>query len=92
MILTYVFLVSFFALQKVDFPFSVVLYHLILKLVLAGVIRQLFKCFSGKSRIHIDWRKSLQKLAPTGIAAGIDVGFSNWGLSLVTISLFVFND
>lgn len=45
---------------------------------MAGVLRQLYTCFTGKSRIHIDWRKSFRKLAPTGIAAGIDVGFSNW--------------
>lgn len=65
----------------------VVLYHLVLKLVMAGAVRSTYRCFTGKSRVHIDWRKSFKKLAPTGVAAGIDIGFSNWGLELVTISL-----
>lgn len=30
----------------------------------------------------------LRSVAPTGLASGIDVGFSNWGLELVTISLY----
>lgn len=75
--------------QEFHFPFAVVLYHLVLKLVMAGVARNLYRCFTGKSRVQIDWRKSFKKLAPTGIAAGIDIGFSNWGLELVTISLYV---
>lgn len=57
---------------------------------MSTTIRFMYKCFTGKSRIHLDWRKSLEKLAPTGVAAGIDIGFSNWGLELVTISLYVY--
>ncbi|CAH2035694.1 unnamed protein product, partial [Iphiclides podalirius] len=30
----------------------------------------------------------LRSVGPTGFASGIDVGFSNWGLELVTISLY----
>lgn len=56
---------------------------------MAGAVRTTYRVFTGKSRVHIDWRKSFKKLAPTGVAAGIDIGFSNWGLELVTISLFV---
>lgn len=77
-------------LQVFHFPFTVVLYHLVLKLVMAFAVRHFYRCFTGKARVEIDWRKSLKKLAPTGIAAGIDIGFSNWGLELVTISLCVF--
>lgn len=80
-----------FIQQEFHFPFTVVLYHLLLKLVMAGAVRYLYRCYTGKSRVHIDWRKSFRKLAPTGIAAGIDIGFSNWGLELVTISLCVSN-
>ncbi|XP_031618621.1 solute carrier family 35 member C2 [Contarinia nasturtii] len=75
-------------LKGFHFPFTVVLYHLLLKLVMAGLIRYLYKSITGKSRVHIDWKKSFKKLAPTGVAAGIDIGFSNWGLELVTISLY----
>lgn len=51
--------------QEFHFPFTVVLYHLLLKLVMAGSVRYLYRCYTGKSRIHIDWRKSFRKLAPT---------------------------
>lgn len=57
---------------------------------MAFAVRHFYRCFTGKSRVQIDWKKSFKKLAPTGIAAGIDIGFSNWGLELVTISLCVF--
>lgn len=77
----------FLPFQEFHFPLSVVLYHLILKLVMAAVIRIMYTCLTGRSRVHIDWRKSLEKLAPTGVAAGMDIGFSNWGLELVTVSL-----
>lgn len=73
--------------QSFHFPFAVVLYHLILKLVIAAILRFTYICFTGKTRVHVDWKKSFKKLAPTGVAAGIDIGFSNWGLELVTISL-----
>lgn len=44
---------------------------------------------TGKSRIHINWRTSLKKISSFGLASGIDIGFSNWGLELVTVSLSV---
>lgn len=87
-LLTILHLLTLHSTQDFHFPFTVVLYHLILKLVMAGALRCLYRCFTGKSRVHVDWAKSFRKLAPTGIAAGIDIGFSNWGLELVTISLY----
>jgi hypothetical protein len=30
----------------------------------------------------------VKKVLPTGFASGIDIGFSNWGLELVNISLY----
>lgn len=79
----------FDVLQGFQFPFAVVLYHSLLKLSIAAVLRLSYKCVTGIPRVHVDWRKSMRKLAPPGIAAGIDIGFSNWGLELVTISLYV---
>lgn len=37
---------------------------------------------------RIDWKIAVRKLAPTGIFSGIDIGFSNWALELVPISLY----
>lgn len=58
------------------------------KLLIACFIRAIYKCVVGKSRIQLDFRTSVRKMGPTGLASGIDIGFSNWGLELVPISLY----
>uniref|UniRef100_U5EVP5 Putative solute carrier family 35 member c2 n=1 Tax=Corethrella appendiculata TaxID=1370023 RepID=U5EVP5_9DIPT len=75
-------------LQNFHYPLSVVSYHLFIKLVLSATIRIIYRCITKKSRILLDWRTSFRKISPTGLASGIDIGFSNWGLALVTISLY----
>lgn len=74
-------------LQELKFPLSVVLYHLCIKLVMSAVVRAILRCATKKKRILLDWRTSVRKILPTGLASGIDIGFSNWGLELVQISL-----
>ncbi|XP_067643533.1 solute carrier family 35 member C2 [Eurosta solidaginis] len=75
-------------IKKLKFPISIVTYHLITKLLLSATARSLYKLCVGKTRVKIDLRTSWQKLAPAGVASGIDIGFSNWGLELVSISLY----
>nr|XP_029729557.1 solute carrier family 35 member C2-like [Aedes albopictus] len=75
-------------LQELKFPLSVVLYHLCVKLVMSAVVRAILRCATKKKRILLDWRTSVRKILPTGLASGIDIGFSNWGLELVQISLY----
>lgn len=70
------------------FPLSIVTYHLVIKLIMSCCVRAIYKCMVGKSRIQLDWRTSVRKMGPTGLASGIDIGFSNWGLELVSISLY----
>ncbi|XP_063698708.1 solute carrier family 35 member C2 [Culicoides brevitarsis] len=74
--------------KRFKFPLFVTSYHLITKFILAAIVRLLYKCITGKSRVMLDWRTSVQKMAPTGLCAGIDIGFSSWGLELVTVSLY----
>ncbi|XP_073838810.1 solute carrier family 35 member C2 isoform X2 [Musca autumnalis] len=75
-------------IKKLKFPLSIVTYHLVIKLLIACSIRAIYKCVVGKSRIQLDFRTSVRKMGPTGLASGIDIGFSNWGLELVPISLY----
>ncbi|XP_061398433.1 solute carrier family 35 member C2 [Musca vetustissima] len=75
-------------IKELKFPLSIVTYHLLLKLIIASTIRAIYKCVVGKSRIQLDFRTSVRKMGPTGLASGIDIGFSNWGLELVPISLY----
>lgn len=37
--------------------------------------------------VKVPWDVNVSKFAPIGISSGIDVGFSNWGLELVNVSL-----
>ncbi|XP_055702663.1 solute carrier family 35 member C2 isoform X2 [Phlebotomus papatasi] len=74
-------------LQSFKFPLSVVLYHLLIKLLLSGLIRCVYRLVTGRSRVVLSCR-NLFKIVPTGIASGLDIGFSNWGLELVNISLY----
>lgn len=75
-------------IRDLPIPLTIVTYHLVLKFMLAASIRSMYKMQMGKSRVQLDWRVAVRKMAPTGIASGIDIGFSNWGLLLVPISLY----
>ncbi|XP_064544601.1 solute carrier family 35 member C2 [Drosophila montana] len=74
--------------RELPFPLTIVTYHLILKFMLAALVRSIYKMRVGKTRVQLDWRVAVRKMAPTGVASGIDIGFSNWGLALVPISLY----
>ncbi|XP_020800066.1 solute carrier family 35 member C2 [Drosophila serrata] len=74
--------------RQMPFPLAIVTYHLVLKFLLAALARRIYKLRVGRSRVQLDWRVALRKMAPTGVASAIDIGFSNWGLALVPISLY----
>lgn len=74
--------------RELPFPLTIVTYHLIVKFLLAALVRNIYKMRVGKTRVQLDWRVAVRRMAPTGVASGIDIGFSNWGLALVPISLY----
>lgn len=74
-------------LQHFKLPLFVVLYHLVVKLVLSAIVRSVLRCATKRPRILLDFRTSVRRILPTGLASGIDISFSNWGLELVQISL-----
>ncbi|KAL1517358.1 hypothetical protein ABEB36_001129 [Hypothenemus hampei] len=71
-------------LQRFPFPLFTILVHMIVKFLLAALIRL---CMNRK-RSNIGWKEYVIAIAPTGVFSGIDIGFSNWGLELITISLY----
>lgn len=75
-------------LQKFHFPLSVVICHLVVKFSASALYRSMWQCIRHKRRVTVDWNNYLYKLAPIGIASGLDVGFSNWGIELITVSLY----
>lgn len=75
-------------LQQYRIPMATVSCHLVIKFLLSILFRRIFQCLTGKKRIVLSWSTNFAKLAPVGFAAGLDVGFSNWGLELITVSLY----
>ncbi|XP_050301249.1 solute carrier family 35 member C2 [Anthonomus grandis grandis] len=75
-------------LQRFPFPLLTVLVHMIVKFILAALVRLCFVKNPHKQRTVIGWKEYVLAVAPTGLFSGIDIGFSNWGLELITVSLY----
>ncbi|KAL4717423.1 hypothetical protein ACJJTC_000572 [Scirpophaga incertulas] len=71
-----------------NYPLTVVMYHLIVKWILSVIVRLILYFITGSPQLMLPFMTCLRSVGPTGLASGIDVGFSNWGLGLVTISLY----
>ncbi|CAH1395154.1 unnamed protein product [Nezara viridula] len=75
-------------LKDFHFPLLVVMVHLLTKFFAAALCRSIWKCCTGKKRIRLDWPNTVRKIVPTGLSSGLDVAFSNWGIELITVSLY----
>ncbi|XP_044269319.1 solute carrier family 35 member C2 [Tribolium madens] len=74
--------------QTFHFPLVTVLVHMIVKFLLAVIIRAVLERKQGKQRVMLEWREYLVAVAPMGVFSGLDIGFSNWGLELIKVSLY----
>lgn len=75
-------------IHRFQIPLSFTLSHLIVKFMLACLVRSLLECKNKKERVILPWRVSLLRLAPTGISTSIDIGLSNWSFEFITVSLY----
>ncbi|XP_017779040.1 PREDICTED: solute carrier family 35 member C2 [Nicrophorus vespilloides] len=75
-------------LQQFKFPLSTVLVHMIVKFILAALVRSIWALKFGSQRLTVGWKDYIISVAPTGLFSSIDIGFSNWGLELITVSLY----
>ncbi|VVC45032.1 Sugar phosphate transporter domain [Cinara cedri] len=75
-------------LQIFHFPLLVVSCHLILKYTFSIIFRFLHHKTTRIPSVKVPCDVNVSKFAPIGISSGIDVGFSNWGLELVNVSLY----
>ncbi|KAF4521408.1 hypothetical protein B566_EDAN016976, partial [Ephemera danica] len=74
--------------QDFNYPLTVVLCHMIIKFLMAWTCRAIYECKTGKERPVLAWYNYATRLFPTGATGGLDIGLSNWGLELITISLY----
>ncbi|KAI5702025.1 hypothetical protein M8J76_002143 [Diaphorina citri] len=70
------------------YPLSIVVCHLVFKFLVALICRKVYELYTHQKRVLLCWHNQLHKIAPTGIASGLDVGFSQWGLQLIAVSLY----
>ena len=42
-----------------------------------------------KERVVLAWPEYIARIAPIGVAAGLDICLSNWALEYITVSLLV---
>lgn len=55
---------------------------------MASIVRCWYRLVTGTSRVTVSWTASWKKLAATGVASALDIGFSNWSFEFITISLY----
>lgn len=60
---------------------------MIVKFLLAVAIRALLEKKQGKQRVLLNWKEYVMAVGPVGVFSGFDIGFSNWGLELIQVSL-----
>nr|XP_045616260.1 solute carrier family 35 member C2-like isoform X3 [Procambarus clarkii] len=70
------------------FPLTVVIVHLFMKFVLAGIFRATYTLATGIPRVLLPWDVYWRRLLPPGAAAGIDIGLSQWSLEFITVALY----
>ncbi|KAK9302099.1 hypothetical protein QLX08_005819 [Tetragonisca angustula] len=69
------------------FPLIVVICHLLVKFLLSALIRCVRTCWK-KQQFKLPFQSIIRMVMPVGIASGLDVGLSNWAISLITMSLY----
>ncbi|XP_045116843.1 solute carrier family 35 member C2-like isoform X3 [Portunus trituberculatus] len=70
------------------FPLTVVIVHLFMKFVLAGLCRATYTLVTGIPRVMLNWDVYWRKVLPPGAAAGLDIGLSQWSLEFITVALY----
>jgi solute carrier family 35, member C2 len=81
------FILIFYFSKGYKFPISVVIYHLIVKLLISAFLRYLYRLLTGKGRVQIPVITVVRKIMPTSFFAAVDIGFSQWGLEFVHVAL-----
>ena len=70
------------------FPLVAVMCHLVIKFFLSALIRCVRTCYKRQQQVKLPWQSIIWMIMPIGIASGLDVGLSNWALSISTMSLY----
>ena len=76
------------------YPLSITVIHLVVKYLIAALIRSIWNIVAAKKqenykkRITLEWSTYLRKIIPMAIASALDIGLSNWSLQYITVTLY----
>ncbi|XP_063961454.1 solute carrier family 35 member C2-like isoform X2 [Lytechinus pictus] len=74
--------------QDFRYPLTITIIHLAVKFVLALIVRSLLRACTSIKPVSLNWTTYLKMVTPTGLTSALDIGFSNWSLVFITISLY----
>ena len=77
----------FLIFQRLHYPLSIVITHLVVKFLLAAGCRIFWERWTNIKRPILNWQPYAVQLAPAGIASALDIGLSNWSFEFITVSL-----
>ncbi|XP_046841723.1 solute carrier family 35 member C2-like [Xenia sp. Carnegie-2017] len=75
-------------MKKLHFPLTLSMVHYSVVFVVVALIRKIWEIRTNKKRIMLKWSVYLVRVTPTAIATALDIGFSNWSLMFITVSLY----
>ncbi|VDQ15321.1 unnamed protein product [Trichobilharzia regenti] len=67
---------------------SITLMHIILKFLVAWLLRSILAWSRGVPGKELGWSKYVQLVAVSGASSALDIGFSNWSFEFITVSLY----
>nr|CAH8868924.1 unnamed protein product [Trichobilharzia regenti] len=70
------------------YPLSITLMHIILKFLVAWLLRSILAWSRGVPGKELGWSKYVQLVAVSGASSALDIGFSNWSFEFITVSLY----
>lgn len=91
-----------FLKQDYPFPMSITILHLLIKFLIAWLLRRLVGCAKKSPVCLLGWKDYFRSICPVGkqqyvhmiiyymfiaIFSALDIGLSNWSLVYITVSL-----
>ncbi|CAB4012223.1 solute carrier family 35 member C2 isoform X1 [Paramuricea clavata] len=75
-------------MKQFHFPLSLSMVHYSVVFLLTAITRRIWEIRSNKKRVLLEWSVYLKRVPATAIATALDIGFSNWSLMFITVSLY----
>lgn len=75
-------------LKVLPFPLTIVLSHLVLKYLLAALLRNYLECTYDNKRTTLNWQLYWRRLAAPGVCSALDIGLSQCSLEFITITMY----